>query len=111
VADPVAPGVRTTKTLRDYVQHDSVCEKSERFKGDERYSLRTPRREKVGEVIREWEQHVCGLSGYNPMLGDAPCPGCAQKLPLMRPAICTCGLDALLALPEGRDQPQGKESE
>ena len=60
---PVAPGVRTTKTLRDYVQHLPTC-------GRGRWNARMI-------DFGKWE-----------------------------PGACTCGLDALLALPDGRDQPQ-----
>ena len=46
-------------------------------------------------------EHVCGLSGYNPMI-DPRCPGCFE--PQTRVG-CTCGLDALLlADPPAREE-------
>lgn len=86
-------------SLEPYLRHLPECEKAESWRGDGYWALRDPKREKIPQgykeagQIREWRSHVCGLQGYNGMI-DPPCPGCSEQ-PVIRAAVCTCGLDAL----------------
>jgi hypothetical protein len=50
-----------------------------------------------------------GAEALDPKQGD--CVRFREVNGEMEQWPCTCGLDALLALPDGRDQPQGKESD
>jgi hypothetical protein len=107
MADPVASGVRTTKTLRDYVRHTREC-----LLGRTVMPQPCPR---CGQPMFWVSYGTTGHHAGQERLGDW---GCVRHEPPSyirkeHGAVyhCTCGLDALLALPETRDQPQGKEQD